>query len=573
MEKRNRNYIGTWLLIMFQFFLLGCSQKSTVTSMTNIANTTKPMKQNISSTNKPHVLFISIDDLRPMLGTYGDPLAKTPNIDKLAKHGIQFNNAFAQQAICGPSRASVMTGMRPNTLGVTHNYVKFRDNLKDVVTLPQYFMQHGYNAAGIGKVFHHGDKDADLSWNWKPAFDKLPKHIMRPSRYALEENNNIQKKYRKAMVKKYGKQAKFGLGSGPAFESASVPDTAYLDGYTTEVAIATMKEIHQASSKPMFIGFGMNKPHLPWVAPKKYWDMYNPDDIKQSINRIKPKALPKNSASMGVHASFELRTFYNVPNYGDISPELAVELRHAYLACISYVDAQIGKMIQALKEEDLYEKTVVVLWSDHGYHLGDMGIWGKASNYEVATKVPLIFSTPDMRINTLFPRINTHSDALVELIDMYPTLLELTGLPKYESLDGKSLVPLFREPNKKWKTAAFSQFPTPALREWGAYPLRKGMRETYFGKLILDVEQRIKDQQGKIWNRELFEKHLMGYSMRTERYRFIAWIDQRDLTSPPIYVELYDHHNDENETINIAANNTDVVEKLMNELKSDLLDL
>lgn len=522
--------------------------------------------QVLKKNSKPHVLFIAIDDLRPMLASYGDPLAKTPNLDLLAAQGVQFNNAYAQQAICGPSRASVLTGMRPDTLDVTHNYVKFRHKLKNVVTIPQYFIQQGYNAVGFGKIFHHGDKDEALAWNWKPAVDKLPKGISSPPRYALKSNADLQSNYRKQMREKYGEQAKFGLGSGPAFENADVPDSAYIDGYTTELAKVTVKEMLEKSNKPLFIGFGMNKPHLPWVAPKKYWDMYDPKEIALTNKNIMPLSAPEKSASMGIHASFELRTFYNVPNYGDISPELAIDLRHAYLACISYVDAQIGKMIANLKEEGILDNTMIILWSDHGYHLGDMGIWGKASNYEIATRVPLIISTPEMREGSEKTAQGQKSNALVELIDIYPTLAELAGLPIAENLEGLSMVPLLSDPNKAWKTAAFSQFPTPALREWGAYPLRKGMRETYFGKLIVDVEERIKAQQKNKWDRELFEQHLMGYSMRTERYRFIAWLDKRDLNKAPLAIELYDHKIDEHETVNVAEDNDKVVKMLLKQL-------
>jgi arylsulfatase A-like enzyme len=524
----------------------------------------------ITEAKKTHVLFISIDDLRPMLASYGDPLAKTPNLDRLAAQGIQFNNAFAQQAICGPSRASILTGMRPDTLGVTHNYVKFRHKLKDVVTIPQYFIENGYNAAGFGKIFHHTDKDEALAWNWQPAIEKLPANIKKPSRYALKKNSDLQRKYRKEMREKYGEQAKFGLGSGPAFEGADVEDSAYLDGYTTELAIVTLKEMLTESNKPLFLGFGMNKPHLPWVAPKKYWDMYDRQDIVLANKNTKPQSIPDSAATMGVHASFELRTFYNVPNYGKITPELAVDLRHAYLACISYVDAQIGKMLNALEQQSILDNTVVIVWSDHGYHLGEMGIWGKASNYEVATRVPLILSTPEMRRQASVNDEGKTTNALVELIDIYPTLAELAGLPIPDSLEGTSLVPLLHQPNKQWKTAVFSQFPTPALREWGAFPLRKGMRETYFGKLIEDVEARIKDQQGSKWERGLFEQHLMGYSMRTDRYRLIAWVDKRDLKKAPLSIELYDHENDIHETVNVAGAQPELVNALLAQLYRQL---
>lgn len=306
----------------------------------------------------------------------------------------------------------------------------------------------------------------------------------------------------------------------------------------------------------------MNKPHLPWLAPKKYWDMYDAKEIKLSMQ----KQGPKFGASVGLHASFELRTFFGIPKDGEISRELAVQLKHAYLACVSYIDAQIGRLIKTYQEEGLLDNTLIVLWSDHGYHLGEMGIWGKASNYEIATRVPLIFSTPQQR--QADKPITTN--ALVELIDIYPTLLELANINIPEKLEGKSLVPLFTQPELNIKTAAFSQFPTPALREWGAYPLRKGMRETYFGPLIDKVEQKIATQFSG-FDRDLFERYLMGYSMRTSRYRLISWQDIRQPNQSPVFVELYDHQIDPNETINIAHQSPDLVNTLLNQLsKADI---
>ena len=513
---------------------------------------------NITKNVKPHVLFISIDDMRPEIGIYGAKLAHTPNIDKLAQQGIRFNRAYAQQAICGPSRASIMTGMRPDTIEVTHNYLKFRHKLKDVVTIPQHFMNNGYNATYVGKIFHHGDKDEALSWNWPADPKLLPNDLKKPKTYAIAENVALQVKNRQEMFEKYGEQAKYGLGRGPATEGANVPDNAYIDGYNTDLAIVTLKDMLAKSDKPIFFGFGMNKPHLPWIAPKKYWDMYRPSDIKLA----KKTTSPINGAQMGLHASFELRTFYDIPNYGEIPPELAIKLKHAYLACASYIDAQIGRMLKALEDEGVLENTIVILWSDHGYHLGDMGIWGKASNYDIATRVPMIISTAKTRTS---PQA-LESNALVELIDIYPTISALAGLSPPKGIEGQSLVKLIENPTRNWKSAAFSQFPSPALREWGAYPLRKGMRETYFGPLITAVEERIKDQQQDKWQRELFEQYLMGYSMRTKQYRLISWVDVRDKSQKPIFIELYDHKNDPNETVNIALEAPLIVKKLLMQL-------
>lgn len=509
---------------------------------------------------KPHVLFISIDDFRPELGIYGSEIAVTPNLDRIAQNGVRFSNAYAQQAICGPSRASTMTGVRPDTLEVTHNYVKFRHKMQNVQTIPQHFMNNGYVATHVGKIFHHGDKDEQLSWNWQPAYNKLPKNLEKPQRYADKKNIELQKAARKEMFAKYGEQAKYGLGSGPAFEKVEVPDNSYEDGYNTDLAIATLKDMLGKTDKPIFFGFGMNKPHLPWVAPKKYWDMYDPKDIPLAKHR----SGPKDGAAMGLHASFELRTFSNIPKEGDIPDDLALELKHSYLASVSYIDAQIGRIMAAFEQAGILDNTIVVVWSDHGYHLGEMGIWGKASNYEIAARVPLIISTPKMKKN----QKGTISEALVELIDVYPTLSELSSIPLPQHLEGQSFAPLLTQPKLKWKSAVFSQFPSPALREWGAFPLRKGMRETYFGPLIEEVEQRIKKQQGVQWDRELFEHYLMGYSMRTERYRIIAWKDTRKPELTPLHIELFDHSNDPDETTNIAKSNPALVNELIIQLNA-----
>ncbi|KMT64487.1 iduronate-2-sulfatase [Catenovulum maritimum] len=530
---------------MFSLFCLSCSQLEQTQSVTD---------KNV----KPNVLFISIDDLRPELGVYGSKIAKTPFIDQIAAGGITFKNAYAQQAICGPSRASVMTGLRPDTLEVTHNYVKFRHKYPDVETIPQHFMKHGYNASFVGKIFHHGDKDSENSWNWPAAFDQLPQDIKRPGRYALDENFQLQKENKKAMFAKYGEQAKYGLGSGPAIEGADVADTAYKDGYHTEVALKTLEQLVEQSDKPFFFGFGMNKPHLPWIAPKKYWDLYNKQDIALAEHSL----APTNAAAMGLHASFELRTFSNVPNFGDLPDDLSLDLKHAYLACISYVDAQIGKVFAKLKALDVLDNTIVIIWSDHGYHLGDKGIWGKASNYEIATRVPLIISTPETRRTG--KALST--EALVELIDIYPTLAELANISKPKQAEGLSLTPLITNPDLAWQDSALSQFPTPALREWGAYPLRKGMRETYFGPLIEQVEDKIKQQQKQKWDRELFEQNLMGYSLRTKNHRLIAWLDTKNLSQKAIYIELYDHQVDPHETVNVAEQNPEIVKALVAKL-------
>nr|WP_077401618.1 sulfatase [Cellulophaga omnivescoria] len=507
------------------------------------------------SQKKPNILFIAIDDLRPELGCYGSNIAITPNLDKFATEGLLFNNAYCQQAICGPSRASVLTGIRPETSGVYHNYIKFRDANPNVVTLPQQFKNNGYETVYCGKIFHHGDLDDELSWSRKPAIDSmLVKNIKRPGGFVLEENNKDRKEQRAKMIAKYGEAAKYGLAMGTAYENADVADNEYLDGYNTELAIATIKEM-ATNNKPFFLGLGFNKPHLNWTSPKKYWDLYNPNTIKLALE----KQGPKGGAEMGLHASFELRTRSGIPKKEEISSEQAIKLKHAYLACVSYVDAQIGKIITELEKEGLRDNTIIIIWSDHGYHLGDMGIWGKATNYEIATRVPMLFWAPNMPKKSRGKKTN----ALVELVDIYPTLCDFANIPVPTYVEGYSFKPLINNPGQKWKSAAFSQFPTPALREWGAYPLRPAMKETFFGLLIKNVETRIIHQQKDKWNRNVFENTLMGYAMRTKKHRFIVWKDRDNPQKKPLFIELYDHDNDPLETTNIANVNPKLVKKLM----------
>lgn len=507
-----------------------------------------------SAADRPNLLFIAIDDLRPELGCYGSEAVKSPNLDALAAKGMRFDRAYCQQAICSPSRASLLSGLRPDQTGITHNYVEFRDLNPDVVTIPQYFMANGYETVSSGKIFHRPKADPQ-SWSRQPAYKKTP--FKKPGyTFALPENHELRMQQRAEMFEKYGEASKRGLASGPAYESADVPDHAYIDGYNTEVAIATLKDMTENGDKPFFLAMGYKLPHLNWCAPQKYWDMYKREEI------VLPTQVtgPEGGAMIGLHPSFELRVRANIPKIGQMGNELSRTLLHAYYASTSYVDALIGKLIRTLDEVGEADNTIIIVWGDHGWHLGEMGIWGKATNYEIATRVPLIVSTPQMRAK------GEATNALVELVDVYPTLCELAGLPIPDYLAGKSFAPLLDDPGQEWKDFALSQFPSPALREWAANPLSAEMRETFFGPLIEEVESRIIEQQGEIWDRELFESHLMGYSYRTDRYRFVAWLDSRDPNIGPVFVELYDHAEDPAETKNVAADNDDIVDELSGKL-------
>ena len=504
-----------------------------------------------NAADKPNILFIAIDDLRPELGCYGSEAVLSPNLDQLASKGLRFDRAYCQEAICSPSRASLLSGLRPDQTGITHNYVQFRELNPDVITLPQHFMAHGYETVSSGKIFHRPGDDPQ-SWSRMPAVKKTP--YQKPKyTFADPKNHELHMQQKKEMFEKYGEASKRGLASGPAYESYDVPDHAYIDGWNTEVAIATLKDMVATNKeKPFFLALGFKLPHLNWVAPKKYWDLYD----REKIALPEQTEGPSNGARIGLHPSFELRVRANVPKIGPMGDELSRTLLHAYYASVSYVDANIGKMIAALKAAGVSDNTIIIVWGDHGWHLGDMGIWGKATNYEIATRVPLIISTPELKAK------GEGTNALVELVDIYPTLCELAGIPNPDHIVGKSFAPLLEDADQEWKDSALSQFPSPALREWAANPLSAEMRETFFGPLIEEVEGRIIEQHGEQWDRDLFENHLMGYSLRTNRYRFVTWLDSRNPKVEPVFVELFDHDKDPKETVNVAEDNPAVVKEL-----------
>jgi iduronate 2-sulfatase len=264
--------------------------------------------------------------------------------------------------------------MRPDSLGVVENVTYFRDVKPDVVTLAQHFRQNGYETVYMGKIYHGRMTDEEKSWSRKPTFGE--RYLPRPAQgYQLPENRERLKSERARLTAKYGELAQWGLVHANVTECADVPDNAYQDGVTADAAVLTLREV---KDKPFFLAAGFYKPHLPFIAPKKYWDMYDPADMILADNPFKPKDAP----SIGLHASFELRTRGGVPKYGPIDDELSRHLLHAYLACTSYVDAQVGKILDKLDRLGLRDNTVIIFWGDHGWHLGEYGIWGKATNYE-----------------------------------------------------------------------------------------------------------------------------------------------------------------------------------------------
>lgn len=474
-------------------------------------------------------LFIAIDDLRPELGCYGQSHVINPNIDRLANNGITFNSAYCQSAVCNPSRASLLTGLRPDTIKVWDLNDELRQTTPDAVTLPQHFKNKGYHSVGIGKIYHNVIPDP-LSWSEpKLHIDGYP---FDPDAVYRKTENIAWLEARKQRIRAAGREKRHidRLGQwylkAVATESVDAPDNVYYDGAQTDVAIEKLAELKKRQ-QPFFFGVGYYRPHLPFNAPKKYWDLYEREKIPLAENDF----LPENAPPMAINNLRELRgytDFKNMPkaHEGKLSETEARRLKHGYLACVSYIDAQVGRLLDTLEKLDLAQNTIIVLWGDHGWKLGEHNSWCKMTNYEIDTRVPLIFSTPDLRNKAV------HTDALVEFVDVYPTLCELAGLPLAQNLQGLSAVPLFHNPQQPWKKAVFSQF----LRE-GIWIAPDGIE-------------------------------YMGYSMRTERYRLVEWFRWDMHNKVPLELaaqELYDHHNDPNENVNIAARpeNREVLARLV----------
>jgi len=448
-----------------------------------------------------NVLFIAVDDLRPQTRCYGVEKMVTPSLDALAASGTLFNRAYCQQAVCSPSRTSLLTGRRPDTTRIYDLQTHFRNYLPDVVTLPQYFKQRGYYTAGFSKIYHGGLNDP-LSWSvpwWRP---KGPGYLkpetieaMRAQRARLRAEGKLQPTKVLARDPKTGAVLKVSRPRyrvrGPSWEDPDVPDDALPDGKTANQAISVLRNV---GDRRFFLAVGFLKPHLPFVAPKRYYGLYPKDRITLADNPFPPKDCPP----MALHNSGELRAYSDIPAKGKISDEKALELIRGYYAATSYVDAQIGRVVRELDRLGLRRNTVIVVWGDHGWQLGEHGLWCKHTNFEVAARAPLICSSPGQRAP------GRKTDALVEFVDIYPALCELCDLPVPEGLEGFSFAPLMDTPDRPWKKAAFSQYPR------GGY---------------------------------------MGYSIRTDRYRYTEWAKCGE---KPAGAELYDHQVDPNENVNLA---------------------
>jgi len=449
---------------------------------------------------RPNVLFIAVDDMRCELGCYGSAHVKSPNLDQLAASGVLFTRAYCQQAVCNPSRVSLLTGLRPDSTKVWDLVTEMRTVLPDVVTLPQHFRQHGYRSVAYGKIFHNPFPDA-ASWD-------EPTHNAEDVIGYSEENRAKLTEYR-AKMKAAGKSNDaITRMRGPATEVQEQPDDKNFDGKQTGDALLKMREL-AAGSAPFFLAVGYIRPHLPFITPRKYWDLYDRASLPLAANGYLPHGAPAvafGDRSLG--GFYELRGYLDYadapsPFERPLTEAQQRELKHGYYASVSFIDAQVGRLLAGLEDLGLAKNTIVVLWSDHGWKLGEHNGWCKQTVYEIDTRAPLMIRAPGAAANGQKCR------AMVEFVDIYPTLCELAGLSVPKSLQGKSLVPLLGDASASVKDAAFSQFP-----------------------------------------RKHEDRDYMGYAMRTDRYRYVEWLDavSGDVASR----ELYDHASDPDENENAA---------------------
>jgi len=456
---------------------------------------------------KPNVLMIAVDDLRPMLGCYGDPRVRTPNIDRLAKRGVVFERAYCQYAKCGTSRLSLMTGLRPDSIGVFNNRTKdaiaFRKRRPDVISLAAWLKQQGYHTQSFGKIYHDG---------WDHAEDWSALSSPGREREMLEIVDDSRPRAPTIIAERL---------ACPVLQNPDVPDDHLFAGRMTKQVLDAMR---QEKDQPSFIAVGYRRPHLPFVAPKRYFDMYQPDETWLAKNPQPPQSAPilawfnsdgyigtakrvgltmpnlPNREQAFAWNGYELRSYLGIPNHGTIERPLQLKILQAYAACVSYVDAQIGKLIDGLEATGRLDNTVIILWSDHGWHLGEQSAWSKMTNYEIATRVPLLICAPNIKPG--------RTQAIAELVDLYPTICELTGVATPKHVEGDSLMPQLQNPNKAVEQIALSQHAR-------------------------------------------FGERYMGRAIRTNRFRYVLWTEEK--TKRVVHRELYDHNSDPNETINVAS--------------------
>jgi iduronate 2-sulfatase len=457
---------------------------------------------------RPNVLLIVVDDLKPALGCYGDKSAKTPNIDALAGRGMRFDLAYCNQAVCAPSRFTLMLGAHSTSTGLYGLGSHLRLAWPDAVTLPQHFARHGYRTESLGKVFHigHGNQGDPESFSVPHFHDKVIEYLDPDS----TDGGRLTREEALFTNQKLGQIR--SLPRGAAYESPVASDADYADGRVAAETVKRLKAAKQRLAKrgtPFFITAGFVRPHLPFSVPKKYWDMHDPAKLPMPVNKAFPKGAPKVALKRGG----EITAFKPVPADGVIGDGLTRKLIHGYYASTSYVDAQIGKVTRALGELGLADNTIVILWGDHGWHLGDLGIWTKHTNYEQANRIPLIVVAPGVA------KPGSATGQLAETVDIFPTLAGLAGLPAPsgpQPIDGVSLVPVLRNPKARVRDHAFHAYP-------------RGRK--------------------------------LGRAIRTQRYRLVEWRNHSDPDAGVDY-ELYDYKTDPWETQNHHAAKPKAAEKL-----------
>jgi iduronate 2-sulfatase len=375
---------------------------------------------------QPNILFIAVDDLRPQLGCYGMEQIQSPNIDQLAAEGTRFDRSYCNIPVCGASRASLMTGLRPARNRFLTYFTRVDEDAPGILTMPKHFQENGYYTISNGKIYHHDDDDAD-SWDeiWHP---KSSSASWRD--YAILDNIT---------------QDTSGSSRGPAFERAELHDTIYKDGKTAEKVIRDLARLKE-SGKPFFLAAGFLKPHLPFNAPEKYWKIYD-GKVQLPNNNFTPENAPRES----MHTFGELRAYADIPAKGPVSDDMAYDLIQGYNACVTYTDAQIGKVLVALKDLELEQSTIVILWGDHGWNLQEHGLWCKHCNYETSLHTPMILKVPGTK------QVASTSQ-IVEYVDIYPTLCELAGLPLPLHLEGASFKELLFDENAKSDGVAVCQW-------------------------------------------------------------------------------------------------------------------
>ncbi|MEM6363091.1 MAG: sulfatase [Planctomycetota bacterium] len=470
--------------------------------------------RSLVAAERPNVLLLLVDDLKPAIGAYGDPLAKTPNIDRLAASGLRFDSAYCNQAVCAPSRFTLMLGSHSTSTGLYGLGSQLRQILPDAVTMPQHFAKHGYRTESLGKVFHigHGNYGDPEAFS-VPHFKEKVIEYVDPSSSPEGQLTREEAMFQNVKAPPGGRNT---LPRGAAFEFPDVGDDAYADG---RVAAETIRRLRAAKhrDKPFFIAAGFARPHLPFSAPKKYWDLYEPASLPLAPN----PNLPNGSPAVAHKRGGEIRNYFPVPDKNDpaeISDALARQLIHGYYAATSFVDAQIGKVLDELDASGQAGNTIVVLWGDHGFHLGDLGIWTKHTNYEQANRIPILIRAP----NVTSPGTSTQQPT--ESVDIFPTLTELAGLAPPsgpQPIDGVSLVPVLKNPDARVRDHAYH-----------AYPKRK-----------------------------------LGRAIRTERYRLVQWKPFKASDDDADY-ELYDYQTDPLETKNLAPTKPRVVQRLRSILNS-----